>query len=153
MYKVLSFLILYQTFLVKGENKLMATMVENFMDCMSQAPENFSLDVCQEMVREGNDNTQAKYDSCKCLGACTSKKLGIMDENGAGVRSKFEEYITQLDNETWQKEAKHILDKCSNTPGKNCELSYNFMVCTMQNSQMVRDFVKAMTGGNKEDEK
>ena len=38
-----------------------------------------------------------------------------MDENGAGVKSKFEEYIKQLDNETWQKEAKNILDKCSNS--------------------------------------
>nr|ALS31061.1 odorant-binding protein [Phenacoccus solenopsis] len=152
IFKIVTVYILGFMYSVNGESKLMSIMIENLMDCMAQAPENFSLDVCQEMLRDGNDNSLVKYDSCKCLGACTSKKLGIMDANGIGVKSKVEEYIAQLDNEVWRNEAIKILKKCADTPGKNCDLSYNFMVCTMENSSLVRDFVKAMTSGDKSKE-
>lgn len=37
-----------------------------------------------------------------------------MDENGNGVKGKLEEYISELESDTWKQEAKNVLEKCSN---------------------------------------
>ena len=133
-----------------NRDKVIPEYMAAAMDCVKDYEMDFS--VCKEMMKDGVDLSQAKYEPCKCVPACIAKKRKIMTEAGDYDLDAFDKAIAEMGYEPWIEEYKRVIPVCKDSfkGKKNCDAAAAFAVCGWKNSKMLRDTVGQYMGSSEE---
>lgn len=124
-----------------NQSELIDDMLDNMFQCMQELDMN--PDVCSEMLMKDKNHNDKRYDSCKCLGPCTAKKMGTMNpETGKWNWARFKELSELIDNEMLKTEADILKKNCYDDVNTHCAAGYAFMKCALEHSPMAKDMVK-----------
>nr|WVD93587.1 odorant binding protein 10 [Graphosoma rubrolineatum] len=132
----------------KTDAKLISKIMKHVGECAIDS--NVDFDLCFELYETKAKDDDPKYNPCKCLISCVSKKMNVMSEEGKFKEDESLKIINSLKTPGYKEEALKVYEMCKNPDGTDCVAGFNKMKCVITNSEKARNLtmqlVKTMQG-------
>ncbi|XP_015372998.1 PREDICTED: uncharacterized protein LOC107168191 [Diuraphis noxia] len=126
---------------ITNYQELMDESFNGFLTCSSQL--GLNIETCSDLLDPNLNSTDVKYDGCKCILPCISKKLGIMNtDDGKWNEKRYWEIIEMIKVLEWKQEAEVIGNNCKDSVNTHCSAGYPLFQCALKHSKMLQDMAK-----------